>query len=97
MYSTRKILSLKKIIFYFSGFFLSIIFALVLCEFVSRIFFGGVFRNDPVLTRNSENALNYNGNQYTKGTRQELNLLQLVSREIMFLVGLKRSLVFIDL
>jgi|TARA_B100000287_G_scaffold366009_1_gene361039 lysophospholipase L1-like esterase len=71
LYSTRKILSLKKIIFYFSGFSLSIIFALVLCEFFSRIFFGGVFRNDPVLTRNSENALNYNGNQYTKFTSFE--------------------------
>jgi lysophospholipase L1-like esterase len=61
----------KRFFFYLSGFFLSIIFAIILCEILARIFFGGIFRNDPVLSRNSENALNYEGNQFTTFTSFE--------------------------
>ena len=57
---------MKKISFYIVGLSFSIILALVLCEILSRIIFGGVFRNDPVLKRNAENNLIYQGNQSSR-------------------------------
>ena len=57
---------MKKIIFYIFGIFLSIFVAILFCELFSRLFFGGIFRNDPVLLRNSVDALIYKENQSSK-------------------------------
>tara|TARA_B100001989_G_C24535735_1_gene464266 strand:+ start:906 stop:1976 length:1071 start_codon:yes stop_codon:yes gene_type:complete len=53
---------MKKTFFYTFGITLSLIVSLILCEIFSRLIFGGVFRNDPVLKRNSENGLIYQAN-----------------------------------
>ncbi len=57
---------MKKFFFYNLGFFFSILIAFFVCEILSRIFFGGVFRNDPVLQRNTENGLTYKASQISE-------------------------------
>ena len=57
---------MKKVSFYLLGIFISFFAAILLCELLSRLFLGGIFRNDPVLLRNSSNGLTYKKNQSTK-------------------------------
>ena len=57
---------MKKISFYLLGIITSFFVAIILCEFLSRLFLGGIFRNDPVLLRNSLDGLTYKNNQSTK-------------------------------
>ena len=62
---------MKNFFFYTFGFTLSIIVSLLLCEILSRLIFGGVFRNDPVLKRNSEDGLIYQVGQKSRFTSFE--------------------------
>ena len=54
--------------------FLSLIAGIIICEFTSRFFLGGIIRNDPVLERNYIDALNYKPNQKSNFVSFEWNV-----------------------